>query len=106
MEFNAPPVLKVYAVVFFNELLGTALLQIAASFAQPCFVSVPLVLFGAMIITAKSSNAHLNPAVSLGFFLVHVAPKRKYCLMLFSLVVAQLCGSVLGLFLGYAISGK
>ena len=106
MEFNAPPVLSTYLIVCFNEFLGTLMLQLAASFVEPCVVSVPLILLSAIIITAKSSNAHFNPAVSLGFFLTQVSPKRKYVLMLFFIIVAQIVGSFAGLLIGFAISGK
>lgn len=60
---------------------------------------VSMSLFGGILITAPFSGGHLNPAVSLAFYL-----KGAYGLTEFiSRVVFQILGGFIGGFIGWAV---
>lgn len=86
------------------EFIGVAVFLTAITASQPTLKVVSLAIaLGAMIlVTGPISGGHLNPAVSLYFFI----KKQITAGTLFAYIAAQLLGAVAGSALGALLLGK
>lgn len=96
-----------------NEIFVSAGFEMIATFffiflIYLCQNEISKFIFGMWIILVffgKFSGAHLNPAISLGFY-IHYGNYKKNFLKLFMYVVAQFTGCILGVLVSNMLTGE
>jgi len=82
------------------ELVGTCLLMLAFNMAGPDLYVAAFTYFALVVCAYEVSGAHLNPAVSLGVYIMEKKFDKNFLFLLFYWV-AQTVGALIALAIGY-----
>lgn len=88
--------------VILTELIGTCLFSMATNLSGPDMLTKPLAFFALIVCCFDVSGGHLNPAVTLGVYLVE-RNYKKHAVYLVFICGAQISGALLALLLGYML---
>ena len=88
--------------VLLTELVGTCLFMLAANLSGPDMLTQPLAFFALIVCCYDVSGGHLNPAVSMGVFLVE-RNYAKHAVYVVAVSLAQVAGALIALSIGYML---
>lgn len=105
MEANIPVRGKDYFFAFLYEAIGSCILVASINLSKGDAWAIAFALFVAIIIVAKISGGHCDPAVTVGVYIGLKGTQGKYCCMFFTIMMGHTFGAFLGVALGWSYRG-